>query len=160
MTNDIAFKLGEFKLPSFYGSATWRPNIETFELYRFFKWGYPQRVKHYDEEDWTQSFSGELDTSKFTSDELKLKYIQGRLSSYSVKITESSIEIGYANSYNLRDLVSVWADELLRNKFGGVKTWKIKKGEIFGTTPGTPWVRIEGDSELIKFLTGTDNENN
>lgn len=152
MTNEIAFELGRFNFPCFYDIVIWSPNVKDFEYANFFRWKSGMGLYCKIEDDYKHTFCGYLDEEKFKTLEHKLKYIQGRLSSYSVKLQDNYIHIGYANSYESRNRVVKWAHEILKKKFGGLKTWEIKTGEHGLTTPGTPYLEIFGDSELIAFI--------
>lgn len=155
MTDEIAFKLGEFNFPRFYDMAMWQPNIEDFEYAYFFNWSAGMGLFCFLGEGNPHSFTGHLNESKFETLNHKLKYIQGRLSSYSVTITDTSIHIGYANSHKSRDRVAKWLDEILKDKFGGQKTWLITTSDGLKTTiPLTPSVQISSDKEVIDYITG------
>jgi hypothetical protein len=162
MTNEIAFKLGKLDIADFpclfYDTVLWRPNIEDFRLFNFFKWNGPTRMRHGKARDnviiWTFSFSGELNENKFVNNEQKLAYLRGRLTSYSVKIEPTLICVGYANSYNSRNRFEKWAKDLIYEKFSFDKSIKVTKGETLFTCPGTPWVQIEADEEVINYIKG------
>ena len=151
MTDEIAFQLGKGDYPSFYDSPEWRPNIEKFEYVHFFNWGNPIEGRQENEESWMWIFYGQLKEDCFTNLDFKKSYIRGILNSYAGKVLETSIVFNFANSSKTRDRVAKWADEILKDKFGGQKTWSIKKDE----TPTCPMIVrlfIEADEEMIKFL--------
>lgn len=151
MTNEIAFQLGKGDYPRFYDSPEWRPNIEEFEYVHFFNWESPIKGQQENEENYTWLFYGHLKEEVFTSLDFKKSYIRGVIGSYAGKILETSIVFGFANSSKTRDRVAKWADEILKDKFGGVKTWTIKKDE----TPSCPMIVrlfIEADEEAINYL--------
>lgn len=153
ITNEIAYALGKMDFPRFYDYALWKPNIEEFEYVYFYNWFNPRQCSP-DGQNWVWFMEGELREEMFKTLEQKLSYIRGRLAAYSVTITDTSIYVGYANSYGSRDRVEKFLNEILKDKFGGNKTWTIKKGETPGTIPGTPFINLIADSEIIKYITG------
>lgn len=179
MTEEIAYKLGEFNFPSFYQNAIWKPNKETFPLASFFNWGlsggWPCKRKtdgsgEY-EEDWTNiSLSGGLKLSEIKTIGQKLAYIKGRLKSYSVTIEPTKIRVLYANSHNFRDFFAQCAHDVISDKFvyeeestesGGLKlrrfkrnspNFKIITAEGIMSIPATPYCEILADTEIITYL--------
>lgn len=156
MTNEIAFRLGKGEGQKFYDSAMWRPNLEDFPLCHFFDWKLTSlSFGSLDGKDWDIHLNGTLKPEKFETIEHKLHYLRGRLSSYSVIIIPDSLSISYANSYASRDLWAKWAREVIENHFGwGRKTFEIITGELCGTVPGSPYVILKADKEIIDFIKG------
>lgn len=170
MTEEIAFKLGKLDFPCFYQLVQWKVNKEPFPLAYFFRWSVPGGIGGwplvYNEAkehvtDWQNlTASGSLRTELIDSPALKLAYIRGRLDSYSVSIFSGSIRVGYANSYNLRDFLAQCFQDVLAEKFWYGKNmiespkWTVSLGEDLGSIPGTPWVLLEGDLEVIEYIVG------
>jgi hypothetical protein len=149
MTDEIAFKLGKFDFPAFYSMAYYQD-----ELKDFFDWtpGWSDSVK----------LVGSLKRECFTKDSHKLNFIRGRLQSYSVFISDEEIKICWANSYDLRDIFADFTEEIVRHKWGPMNFQKEKFGlkfeiirsETLGTVPGTPYVRVIADKEIINYILG------
>lgn len=183
MDEDTAYKLGRLDFPSFYDIVSWKVNKEPFDLAAFFDWtvpggfgGWPLKCSGGDV-DWENiTAGGHLKFDLIREIPHKLAYIRGRLASYSVRITETSIDICYANSYKSRDflaqcLYDVIFDKCvllpptnqphecdLRRVNPGAPKFTIEKGEILGTIPGTPFVKLTAAKEVIDFLVGEEKE--
>ena len=165
MTNEIAYRLGKFDFPSFYGSV--RLDIgQPVDLYNFFEWTKDSQGVSY----------GNLKTNTFNKeDSHKLNYVRGRLSSYSVSVTNTTIHIHYANSYDLRDFMARCINDVCINKFvldpptidpkSGCKRRVFKNSkdcpkfevwnkERVGTMPGTPYIEVIADKIVIDYITG------
>lgn len=166
MTEDVAFKLGQFDFPSFYSYATWRVNREEFPLFKFFKWGSPKPSWQDCDGDfnWTNGFTlmGALDFNQIKTIPQKLAYIRGRLTSYSVAISENKIHVSYANSTDLRDFFSqcledVLADrywkDLLNGKFTS-EEYTVNTKENKSTFPAALEVELVATKEIIDYITG------
>lgn len=172
MTEEIAFELGKFDFPSFYQIALWKINKEPFPLAHFFSWtvpggmGWPckQLSDGSYETDWENlTVGGRLKTEHINSIPLKLAYVRGRLQSYSVTVTDKTIKVYYANSYEFRDFFAQCLRDILTDKYWAAPNnmmtapkWTICVGETLGTIPGTPWVKLEGDEEVVKYIVGKE----
>ncbi|MDP2692401.1 MAG: hypothetical protein Q8O88_02030 [bacterium] len=178
MTDEIAYKLGKFDFPNvFYSNVLWYVNKEPFELAAFFRWtvpgglGWPcKKTSGNYETDWENiPANGTLDLNNIKDISHKLAYIRGRLSSYSVNITETSISVCYANSYEFRDYLAQFLQDVIRDKFVllperddelgrryNLKSpmFAITKNENFGTIPGTPGITLIAPKEVIDYIVG------
>ena len=162
MTDEIAFELGEFKFRSFYSNVEWKMNLEPFPLYYFFDWsvgGFGVRLKKtpkdtyvVDWENWV--VSGKLKREMFTEISHKHAFIRGVLKShYSKNIKPTSINLCWANSYNLRDMFYDFTLDVLMSNYGIIsRDVTMTKGETAFTCPGTPHIKIEVSEEVINFL--------
>ncbi len=162
MTNEIAFEIGKGDFPRFYDSPTWRPNVEYFKYVKFFDWSHPMyggkvALGVQEEIKWEWIFHGSLKESFFDL-EHKRFYIKGVLASYAGKKNLDSLSFCFANSLPTRDRVAKWAEEILKDEFGGQKTWQIRKDEKH-TVPIVASLVIEADEEVVDYLT-SGNENN
>lgn len=154
MTNDIALEIGRGDFPSFYDSPTWKPNVEHFKYVIFFDWGAPNlggTQNSNKEIEWCWHFNGSLKESSFNLEQ-KRHYIRGVLSSYAGRVAEGCLSFSFANSFPTRDRIAKWADEILKDKFGGQKTWLIEKSERTTTMPAIANLEIKGDDEIITYL--------
>lgn len=178
MTDEIAFKLGKFDFKSFYQFATWKLNKEPFPLLHFFDWSFPgglggtpcKQVAGEYVTDWeNMTIGGVLKTEMIKDISHKLNYIRGRLTSYSVVIEKNKIYVGYANSYAFRDFLAQCLDDVIMDKFillpqregqfgrsfaNNAPKYKITKSETFGTCPATPYLELEADEEIVKYIVG------
>ena len=173
ITDETAFKLGKFDFPHFYSQARWKVNKEPFELAHFFNWGlgmgWPCDPVTYETDWYNIQLYGSLKTKEIKEIPHKLAYIRGRLQGYSVSITENTISIHYANSYDLRDLLAECLQDVIMDRFvllpqkegepgrsfnSNAPKYNITKNEIVGTIPGTPSVTLEADKEIINYIIG------
>lgn len=162
MTDEIAFQLGKFDFKAFYSLAMWKVNKEEFPLYYFFnwspQWGFP--LKHVNDKlvpDWENiSLHGSLKKDSFKEISHKLAYIRGRLSSYSVVITPTTIDVGWANSYDFREIFIECVEAVVKDKFGFSQYFISHVSEQRGTIPGTPHFKFTSSEEVIKYLTGSE----
>lgn len=174
MTDEIAFRLGKFDFPHFYSDAIWKLNKEPFPLLYFFDWsmgmGTPCKNEEGHPTDWEGfNLHGRLKTETIKEISHKLNYIRGRLDSYSVKITEESILICYANSYDFRDFLAECLEDVIKDKFvllpqvdgelgrsynRNCPKYQIIKSETVGTIPGNPHIELKADKEIINYLIG------
>ncbi len=157
MTDEVAFELGKFDFPCFYEHALWRVNIDPFPLYHFFKWkmgwGIPVSGGEESKVLWDEiKLEGMLDLTKFTDISHKLAYVRGRLNSYSVSSTETTLSVGWANSYRIRDFFVECLEDSLKVNFGLATKWTIEKGEGKCTIPGTPYAKLTADKHVIDFI--------
>lgn len=154
MTNEIAFEIGKGDYNRFYDYPTWKPNVEYFKYAKFFNWGNPTQggaPKLNGEIEWLWFFYGSLKEELFNLEQKK-HYIKGVLASYAGKILGNSLSFNFANSSGTRDRIAKWADEILKEKFGGKKTWVMKKDEK-PTCPMIVSLVIEADEEALSYLT-------
>lgn len=176
MTDEIAYRLGKLDFPCFYDQVLWKMNKEPFELLYFFKWSLGsatpcRRAGEKWETDWNAfSLFGQVKFEEIKTISQKLAYIRGRLSSYSVAVTPTSIYVGYANSYKTRDFFASCLTDVIMDRFvleppknGGIgrciimnhPKYSIQKSETIGTIPGTPSVELVADPEVISYIIGT-----
>lgn len=154
MTDKVAFDLGKFDFPHFYQDVIWRINKEPFPYIHFFNWGLPcgTPCKNDYSTDWENfSLKGGLKTNMFTDISHKLAYIRGRLTSYSVNITENSISVCWANSHNLRDFFAKCLTEIVLDKFTYIK-YELTKDNGLMMTPATPEINFISSKEVIDYI--------
>lgn len=157
MTDEVAFDLGKFNFPAFYSAVSLQSCPSEYK--NFFNW---EKSIFSSTDKW-----GYLKQDIFTQISHKLSFIRGRLKGYSVSISENKISIGWANSYDLRDLFANFAYDVLHDlclepaEADGGRRYKsnppnfsVVKSETLGTIPGTPSVEVTGDENVIKYLTG------
>lgn len=176
MTDEIAYKLGEYKFKTFYNQVMWKVNKEPFELYHFFNWslnclGMPVIMieKGY-RIDWENiNAYGTLNTSLFKGVSHELNYIRGWLKSHPPYVRDNIVTINYANSYDLRDfmaqcLLDVITDKFLlmpriegecgRNFVRDRPKFNVNKTEIMGCVPGCPSIELVANDTIIQYLLG------
>lgn len=154
MTNEIAFEIGKGDFSSFYDTPVWSPNIEIFKYVKFFDWSWPQQGggRRDDGEYYCRwSFSGTLREPEFNLEHKKY-YIRGALASYAGRVTANTLSFCFANSFQKRDRIANWTDEILKKKFGGNKVWSIVRSDKV-SIPGIASLIIALDKEAIDFLT-------
>lgn len=175
MTDEIAYKLGALDFPHFYQSVRWKLNKEPFELCHFFEWSFPsgtpcKKVGDDYVTDWDSfALHGDVKLDLIKDISHKLAYIRGRLSSYSVQITSTSIYVGYANSHNLRDFLAQCFHDVLFDRFTlapqkegelgrsfvhEAPCYIIVMDETLGTIPCTPHVTLTSTEEVICYIVG------
>jgi hypothetical protein len=166
MTDEIAYQLGKLDFPHlFYDTVMWKLNKEEFPLAYFFNWYFPgglggmaakQEGDHY-VTDWeNQSIGGSVKFDKIKEISHKLNYIRGRLSSYSVTITENTIHVNYANSRPSRDFFTKCLNDIIYDKFSFLSVHKISTGTEY-YCPLVEWVKLEADKEAIDYIVGEKN---
>lgn len=156
MTDEIAFKLGAMDYPSFYGDAYWIINREPFELVKFFNWrlylGTPlKQTEDGYVVDWENfSLLGHLNTLMFTEFQHRLSYVRGQLSRKEVKITDDTIQIWWANSYNIAEFTKRCFEAVLSTTNYSISIDEPHRGCI----PGCPELTLKtSDKDIIEFLT-------
>lgn len=157
MTNNIAFELGRGDYPRFYDMPRWAPNVENFKYAYFFEWSSPVRAggRHENGEYYCNwYFYGSLKEEFFINLEQKRHYIRGVINSYLGNYDKNSLSFCFANSFQTRDRVAKWADEILKDRFGEVRSWSITKSDCMETCPAIARLNIEGD--CVAFLLSSD----
>lgn len=155
MTNEIAFELGLGKFNVFYDCPVWKPNIQEFEYVNFFNWSSPTRSRQESESIFTWGFYGSLKEEKFCLLEHKRQYILGALNSYAGKTQKDQISFCFANSFSTRDRIAKWAGEILKEEFGGFKTWSITKEDEMFYCPAIAKVNIKCEDIELFFKKNT-----
>jgi hypothetical protein len=154
MTDEIAFDIGKGIIDAFYDIPVWIPNVNDEKCSKyigFYKWefwnGYGTQC----------SFAGSLKEDLFKTIEHKRQYIKGRLSSYSAATTETSIVVGYANSFKSRDRFGKFAQDIIFDKYDFIhpltSSVKIIMSQGMASIPATPNISITADKEIIQYLT-------
>lgn len=175
MTDEIAYRLGKLDFPHFYDQVVWRVNQEPFELLRFFDWFLSSGTPcHQVGDEWETAWDsfclrGCVKFEEIKTISQKLAYIRGRLSSYSVSISPTTITVGYANSYKTCDFFASCLTDVIMDRFvlGAAKDgepyrcfaanppkYSVRKSETLGTIPGTPSVQLAADPEVISYIVG------
>lgn len=147
MTNEIAFEIGKADFPRFYDMPIWSPNVEKFKYVHFFEWSSPrQGGGRYEDGEYycNWSFYGSLKESSFDLEQ-KRHYIRGVLASYAGSYSDNILSFSFANSFGTRDRIAKWIDEILKDKFGGIKTWTIEKSDGMNTCPAIANLTIKCD---------------
>lgn len=155
ITNEIAFEIGRGDYPRFYDIPIWSPNIESFRYAKFFKWAYFSQYggRNGDGEYYSKwVFYGSLREELFVNDELKRSYIKGVLLGSGDKKLSKCIFKDFINSFETRDRVAKWVNEILKNKFGTNKRWNIVSEDYKDTIPGIAKLCISSDEEVIDFI--------
>lgn len=161
MTEEIAFKLGVFDFPRFYSQVLWQLNKEPFELFNYFKWSFPtffgtsckisDDMKTYFT-DWENlQIGGTIKFDLINSTKLKLAYIRGNIKSGNCTVSEQGLYFVFANSYDIRDFLAEFIEEVLTEKFGKLE-FSLELGQTNGTCPGTPHIKLKARKEIIDYL--------
>lgn len=166
MTDEIAFKLGEFKFEHHYSTVRWNINREQFPLYKFFIWDFNinyHPIDNFESEktDWYGfELSGEINFSKFQTISQKHAFIKGVISrGLSVKITENSLTIGRANDTDTIDFIKDSLVEILHDACYHKKMdmtyfdWDLQTISTVNSIPQTKSIVLTANKNIIDYIT-------
>lgn len=166
ITEEQAFRAGAMDYPHyFYDSPLWRVNLESFEDWEIYTWGAPQLASLDGGKNWSFQIAGQLKDDVFetdrldTTNKLKLAYIRGRLSSYSVNVKETGIDVNWANSTESRDRFVRFLKEVLdfyrSLKFVAFLPYSIIVGQEINCCPIVNFIKLEANKEIVDYIIGT-----
>jgi len=148
MTKEIAFNLGGFLYPNFYGNMY--KSSKDFEDYNNF----------FDFSDITSGY-GVVKKEAFNTLAQKLWYVRGAISGFAVEITNSHIKLSYANAHHYRELLNSFVKDLYYDFFIAKLLMRedseecergITLGDSLTTTPCIFTWCIKAEKEFISHL--------
>lgn len=149
MTKEIAYNLGGFLYPNFYGNMYKNTNKDCEGYDNFFD--FSDNSSEY----------GILKREEFKTLEQKVWYVKGAVTRFNVEITDVSIKLSYANAHYYRELLNSFVKELYIKFFGDknftcVNSEECERGIILEdslfTVPCIHTWRINADKDFISYL--------